>query len=182
MGDLQDALHARIATFIDRIATVRYALVTATDPIAGAIKVRIMPDGVESGWIPDLPMSIGSCVVYSPTPFGAHVTVTPTEGDPDYPVLSGRIFDATNPPPKTSTTGEPVQAGEFGIILQDGTELLVAPGAVTIHATTLAIVGDVTVTGKVTAQGDVLAGTVSLKNHVTTKVQTGGGVSGPPQQ
>ena len=57
-----------------------------------------------------------------------------------------------------------------------GTARIEAPGGVTI-------VGDVTVTGRIDAAGDVTAGGgVSLLEHRHTNVQTGGGLSGPPQQ
>ncbi len=42
--------------------------------------------------------------------------------------------------------------------------------------------GNVRVTGTIRATGDVLAGTVSLVNHLTTNVQPGGGLSGVPAQ
>ena len=35
-------------------------------------------------------------------------------------------------------------------------------------------------TGTITTSGDVVAGTISLKNHLTSAVATGGGTSGPP--
>jgi len=57
-----------------------------------------------------------------------------------------------------------------------GAARIEAPGGVTI-------VGDVTVTGRIDAAGDVTAGGgVSLLEHRHTNVQTGGGLSGPPQQ
>lgn len=42
------------------------------------------------------------------------------------------------------------------------------------------VVGNVTVSGTITTPMDVIAGTVSLKNHLTSAVQTGVGTSGPP--
>jgi hypothetical protein len=44
----------------------------------------------------------------------------------------------------------------------------------------MVIDGNVVVNGTITATGDVVAGTVSLKLHQHSGVQTGGGVSGPP--
>ncbi len=40
--------------------------------------------------------------------------------------------------------------------------------------------GDINLTGSVSASGDVVAGTISLQNHLTTGVTPGSGESGPP--
>lgn len=71
----------------------------------------------------------------------------------------------------------------------DGTTLLV--GAVTANATAvimgnvtmqagLGIAGNTTSTGNFSTSGDVTAGGISLRNHLTTNVQPGSGVSGGP--
>ena len=44
----------------------------------------------------------------------------------------------------------------------------------------LEVVGNMTVSGTITTPADVVAGTVSLKLHQHSGVQTGGGTSGPP--
>lgn len=68
----------------------------------------------------------------------------------------------------------------------DGMEL-VSPTKVRIEAPTIELQGAVQQSGgnvdiatTLTAGTDVIAGTVSLKNHVHSGVQTGGGTSGPP--
>ncbi len=52
---------------------------------------------------------------------------------------------------------------------------------VTIEATEIVLNGHVTLNGTMNATGDVLAQTVSLHNHITTGVEPGGGLSGPPK-
>ena len=52
---------------------------------------------------------------------------------------------------------------------------IVAPGGVTIDA-------DVRITGDLIVDKDVVAGTVSLRDHLHQGVQAGGSVSGKPQQ
>ena len=42
------------------------------------------------------------------------------------------------------------------------------------------VIGDIHVTGNIDATGDIVAGTISLINHLTTLVQPGVGTSGPP--
>lgn len=73
--------------------------------------------------------------------------------------------------------GTPNQYVQF----QAGGISLVSPGTVTIHAPVTAVQGDLTVTGKVTAQGDVVGQGISLATHVHKGVTPGNGVSGLPQ-
>jgi len=56
----------------------------------------------------------------------------------------------------------------------------IAPEQITIKAPTIAVEGDLTVTGNISAQGDVQAGNISLKTHRHIGVTTGGGTSGTP--
>ena len=48
-------------------------------------------------------------------------------------------------------------------------------------ASKVTVLGDLTATGTITGATDVVGGGKSLKTHLHTGVQTGGGVSGPPQ-
>lgn len=57
---------------------------------------------------------------------------------------------------------------------------VVAPGGMTITAPTLHITGDVNCDKTVTATTDVVGGGKSLKTHVHSGVQTGGGNTGAP--
>lgn len=70
--------------------------------------------------------------------------------------------------------GYAVVYGPEGVIIKDAagsTTITVTPAGVTIALTA----GNVTVTG-----GDVIADGISLKTHLHSGVQTGGGNSGPP--
>lgn len=51
---------------------------------------------------------------------------------------------------------------------------------VVIHSSTVNIHGNLNVTGDITTNGNITAGTVSLKTHIHSGVTTGGGVSGGP--
>ena len=82
-------------------------------------------------------------------------------------------------------------AGEFAIHDADGNRVHIRAGGIVelraatkvrVTAPTVEIVADeVTISGNLTVAGDVKAGTVSLRGHVHTAVQPGGGTSGPPQ-
>ena len=42
------------------------------------------------------------------------------------------------------------------------------------------LIGNLTVSGKITEQGDVIGAGISLQNHTHTNVTSGDGTSGPP--
>ncbi len=57
---------------------------------------------------------------------------------------------------------------------------ILSPGTITIHAPTVAVQGDLTVTGTVVAQGDVTGDGTSLHTHKHSGVTTGSGNTGNP--
>lgn len=61
------------------------------------------------------------------------------------------------------------------------TGAVTAAGIATTGGGSIVAEGDISTQGGINATGDIVAGTKSLKTHVHTGVQTGGGVSGPPQ-
>ena len=71
---------------------------------------------------------------------------------------------------------------EAAVTAWDGGSLRFEPGGVAaLKLTKLTIEGEVEVTGGMKVSADVVAGTVSLRNHVHTGTQPGSGVSGVPQ-
>lgn len=84
------------------------------------------------------------------------------------------------------TTFDVDASGSVSISVPAGTVSLSCPAGVTVTAPTtfvgnMAITGTLTINGAVAATGDVTAGTVSLMHHLTTLVQPGTGLGGPPQ-
>lgn len=71
--------------------------------------------------------------------------------------------------------------GSTRIALGDGIVRVVTGGAVEVEAPLTKITGNVEVTGKIDVTGDVVAGGISLINHLTKGVTPGSGTSGPPQ-
>lgn len=57
---------------------------------------------------------------------------------------------------------------------------VVSPGVVTIQAPTVAVEGDLTVSGTVVADGNVTGAGISLQTHLHSGVTAGGANSGPP--
>lgn len=72
--------------------------------------------------------------------------------------------------------GTPTQYIQF----TDSGITVLSPTKVTIHAPVVAVEGDMTVTGKVTAAGDVIGAGISLSTHHTQGVTPGSGISGLP--
>lgn len=81
---------------------------------------------------------------------------------------------ALSPAPSTSAVQLRNDAGTALVEIQPtGAIRALAPAGMTV-------VGKLIVTDTITSPVDVIAGTVSLKNHLTSAVQTGTGTSGPP--
>ena len=144
----------------------RHGIVSAVDPTAHAVKVTVQPEGVVSGWIPDPGVACSGLRIACPAEVGTQVLLVPVEGDAEHPVIVARLFDTTVLPPKSPITGRPVQPGEIGIFLADGTALHLASGAVSIK-------GTLHVDGAIVATGDVTAGSISLEQHVHGGIQSG---------
>lgn len=76
-----------------------------------------------------------------------------------------------------------VSTGATQLRSDDGATLIgLWSGKVTVQAASVILDSpEVHCTGKLSAAGDVTAGTVSVMTHVHTGVQTGSGISGPPK-
>ncbi len=172
MADWIETVKLHAATQAGALGQPRHALVTSVDPTSHSVKVAIQPEGLESGWIPDAAVSAGGLRIACPAEIGTQVLVVPVEGDAEHPVVVGRLFDVSIAPPISPATGKPVQAGEIGIFLDGGCYM---------HLTNdnAFLGGKVVVNGSIQVSGDVIAGGVSLADHVHRGVQPGSGMSGP---
>lgn len=166
MTQLADAIRLQAALHASQSGQARHALVVAIDPQNHAVKVSVMPEATVSGWIPDPGLACGSLLIACPAEIGTQVLVVPTEGDTEHPVIVARLFDATHRPPVSPASGHPVQPGEIGIFVGDGTYLHVRPGYVSMK-------GTLQVEGSVIATGAVRSGQIDLAAHVHRGVQAG---------
>ena len=180
MDRLLSALRRHSSDLDARNAQPRCALVTSVDADSHTCRVTIQPEGVLSGWIPVPAMGVGGVAIVSPPSVGDQVFVNFQEGDHEHPIVVGRLFSAADLPPTSSATGRSVQSGELGIFA-DGAWIHIAGGVVHAQASKFQIKGDVELDGKLTATGDIIAGTVSLQQHVQTGVKAGQDISGPPK-
>jgi phage gp45-like len=117
-------------------------------------------------------------------PVGTDVTTVSLKGDPTSTVAVGSNNQSLRP--KGLQPGE-VQIydamGRFVYFTASNGILINANNtAITMqNVTTLTVDGQVQVNGGIKATEDIVAGNISLMNHVSTNVQPGSGDSGPPK-
>jgi phage baseplate assembly protein V len=164
--------------------------------------VRVAAGDVETDWIRWSSGRAGATRIWSPPSVGEQVALIQPSGD-----IAGAFaiggFHSDDHPPAGDSTRELIRFADGAEIaydpeghaleahLPDGaTVSIIAAGGVTIDTGDggLSIIGDVTIegelhaTGDIGSDGDVAAGTVSLKEHRHAGVTAGGGISGIPVQ
>lgn len=152
----------------------RHGVVSAVDPTTHSVKVTIQPEGVVSGWIPDPGIACAGLRIACPAEIGTQVLLVPVEGDAEHPVIVARLFDTTMLPPVSPFTKKPVQPGELGLFLADGTALHIAAGSISIK-------GQLSVEGSIAVTGDVIANGISLDHHQHGGVQAGSNLTAQPE-
>lgn len=174
MNDWIESIKLQAAAQVGSVGQPRHGVVTSVDPVAHAVKVTLQPEAVESGWIPDPSLAASGLKISCPSEIGTQVLVVPVEGDPEHPVVVGRLFDVVTAAPVSPATGAVVQPGEVGVFLKSGLYLHMTQDC-------LFLKGPVAIDGSVTVNGDVTAQGVSLQTHRHVDVQPGNGLSGQPQ-
>lgn len=97
-----------------RTAHTMFGIVSAVDPVNHAVKVRIQPEDVETGWIPDAGgVHAGDLRIACPSSPGTHVVLQPVEGDGEHLVVTGCVFDTVVMAPVSPLTGAVAQPGEL---------------------------------------------------------------------
>lgn len=149
----------------------RVGTVTSFDPARYAAKVRLQPEGNETGWIPVLTLWGGNgWGLFCPPTVGDVVSVHFQEGGRDAGLIVGRFFSSITQP-------QPVQSGELWMVHQSGTFMKFQNnGKVSIHGTTEIDVGNV----GATLRQIVTDAMVALFNSHTHP--TPSGTSSPPNQ
>ncbi|WP_025824175.1 hypothetical protein [Asaia astilbis] len=97
-----------------RTAHAIHGIVSAIDPGSHAVKVRLQPDDIETGWLPDAAMTqVGDLRIACPCELGAHVLLLPVEGDGENYVIISVIFDVVAGPAQSPHSGTVAQPGEL---------------------------------------------------------------------
>lgn len=100
------------AALANRSAHAILGIVSAVDPSNHAIKVRIQPDNVETGWIPDVGgVQAGNLRVSCPSEPGTHVALLPLEGDGEHLIAIGAVFDTVVTAPVSPADAQAIQPG-----------------------------------------------------------------------
>lgn len=175
---------------------LRLGTVESVD-LAGA-HCRVRVGEIVTGDIPWLSPAAGDTSIWCPPSVGAQVLLICPDGDEEAGIAVGGLYSDAHPAP-ARTTGFHARFHDGAILAYDpethalavtlpagGTATVDAPGGLTINGPVtlngpVTITDNVDVTGKVTASDDVIGGGKSVKGHFHKGVQTGGGVSGPPQ-
>lgn len=87
------------------------------------------------------------------------------------------LTSSARPLTNISTTSTQLRSDDGGTVI----DLQPRTRVITLTGSTIAIQGNLTVTGTVVAAGNVTAGGIDLEHHVHTGVQTGSGTTGGPQ-
>ena len=139
-------------------ARPRVGLVSAYDPEKHAVRVRLQPEDVETGWIPITEGHIGNGYGIAIGPnIGDQLEVQFQGSDPETARILGRLYSNEDRPPR-------VEAGEVLIRHQSGSRIFIDKnGVITIEgnetmkmkASRIEIEGEVEIKGNVSTEGDI---------------------------
>ncbi|MES2339586.1 MAG: phage baseplate assembly protein V [Pseudomonadota bacterium] len=169
---------------------IRHGRIASVDLAAGRITVAL--GDLESGPIRFFTGGAGGTRVWSRPKIGEQVTLFAPEGDIAGAIaMRGMTCDAF--PHLGDPDRELVQFEDGAVLAYNptthaleavlpggATVSIIAPGGVTIQAD-VKIVGDVEVQGRLTATGDVKAGSISLQGHKHPGVQAGPAKTAKPE-
>lgn len=191
---IQNAMRLQALRAAGLKVSSRFGTVTGYDPNTYSVKVTIQPEGIPSGFIPlATPWAGSGWGLYAPPAIGSQVSVIFIDSELEAGFVELQFFNAQTQP--TS-----VDAGEFWIVHKSGAffKLLNAGGLSFSDANgaTLSMdgagnitsagewthTGNMTVTETITANTDVVTGTISLKNHIHQVVGVQPGSSTIPTQ
>lgn len=165
-------------------APPKLGLVSSFDGRPGgyAVKVRLQPEDIETGWLPIVTLLAGqSWGIYAGPSVGDQAVVLFQEGDATSGICVGFLPSADDPPPA-------VESGEIHLVAKDAeASILLRPdGSIAskgtwVHDGSFLASGNITTEEELTDHSGVTVSELrdSYNNHAHTGVQTGGGVTGP---
>ncbi|WP_299307806.1 phage baseplate assembly protein V [uncultured Croceicoccus sp.] len=169
---------------IDTAALLRVGTIAAVDLEAGLVKVAI--GEIRTAPIPFSAGRQGKTRIWSPPSIGEQVLLLCPGGDIAQGIALGAI--AQNAFPLAGDTLRELIAFDDGAQLsydpQAHTLAFELPAGATFRIVAkggIAIDGDVELSGKLTATGDIVADGISLTDHRHKDVQAGAALSGKPQ-
>jgi phage baseplate assembly protein V len=199
MGPMQNAMRLQALRERGRIIDSLLGTITSYNPARYAAKVTLQPGGEQTGWLP-----VASCWIgngwgfFTPPNVGDTVTVEFICGDLGAGTVTSRFWD-NNQKPLSVPSGEAwwihksgqsikltndgkltITDGHGATIQLDGGGNIVSQATQWTHTGPVHFTDNVQIDKTLTANTDVVAGSISLKNHRTSGVQTGGGISSVP--
>ena len=178
------------------------AVVKSVDRARREVRVEIprITDGAEVFPVAEIEYPIGDRSEQTEIRIleGDRVWVEFIAGDPRYPLIrSFRAKHVDNEPDTRRWAHDNIEltadqeykltAGSRATIIVGSTTFVLEDGKATVTAAQMEFHGDskffgaIECTDTITAEIDVIGGSVSLKNHLTTNVRSGSDLSGPPQ-
>jgi phage baseplate assembly protein V len=169
-------------------------------------RCRIDTGEIRTDFVPWFVPRTGETIEWSAPSIGEQVLLLSPGGDTHGAVALRGIYSDAFPAPDSAETRHLTRYKDGAIVEYDhashalkatlpggGTAEITADGGVTVNGPLTVngdtqingntnVAGDVGITGQAEADGDVIAGGVSLMNHVHVGVTSGSAVSGKPQQ
>lgn len=192
MQKLMNVMKAHAEMQASGRATVRFGLVTSYDHANYCAKVKIMPEALETGWLPVLSPWVGNgWGMFAPPSINDMVEVNFQENDREVGFVNLRGFNDSDRPLDVAS-GEfwlVHKSGSFLKFHNDGSVELTSIGTLTSVAPQWNHTGNIQVTGNVKATGDItdtsntntrtVAGMRTVFNGHTHSDPQGGNVSTP---
>ncbi|VXC79849.1 phage baseplate assembly protein V [Sphingomonas sp. 8AM] len=169
---------------------IQLGTIDHVDLAAATCRVRV--GEIETGDLPWLAARAGTTRIWSAPSVGEQCLLLCPEGDMEGGIVLPGLFSDANPAPATAaldlirfSDGAELSYDAAGaglkLTLPGGRPLtIVAPAGISLNGP-VKVDGKLDCTDTITAATDVVGGGKSLKDHIHTKVQAGGAVSGPPQ-
>lgn len=173
---LRSNIRGMVREMLSGLATVRIGILTDYDPNRPAVKVNLMPDEIETGWIPLRTCLAGPSfgVFVGPTA-GLEAVVLFQEGSIDVGICIGFLGNDEDVPPS-------VPAGQMLLVDSNGSslaftndkKLTLTDGA----GSTVAMTGDNKIS--LSASAGVFINGIRMDTHKHTGVQSGSSETGAP--
>lgn len=157
---------------------IRIGTVDAVDLYRARLRVRI--GETQTAWLPWLTQRAGDDIDWWAPSEGEQVLVLSPSGDLVQAVALPALYQTAHPAPANDADTREIQFKGGGVFRYNRAEnqlsILLGGGRVHIVAKE-----GIKIEGDVTVDGDVIADDISLKTHVHTGVEPGGGLSSVPQ-
>ena len=136
--DIINLIRREIEAYIEARNVKKYGIVTSWDPNNCVAKVKLMPDGQETGWLPLRTAHIGAGwgMMVGLTD-GDQVSLEPHQGDIDALEITGVVHSEVDTPPGPIQSGEMVFKHKKGTLIKmsnsGAVQMTDAAGATVAH-------------------------------------------------